>query len=70
MDKEAKKIKQLREAAGLSQAKFGVILGIPKSTIEKWEYGHNPPAYISNLIEHYLLTEGYITSEEQTYENT
>ena len=46
-----KTIKEARHEAGLSQQKMSDLLGIPKSTIEKWEMGiRNPPAWAAALI--------------------
>ena len=46
-----KTIKEARHEAGLSQQKMSDLLGIPKSTIEKWEMGiRNPPAWAEALI--------------------
>ena len=44
-------IRELRDTTGLSQRKFGELLGIPVSTIRKWEHGEsNPPSYVLRLI--------------------
>lgn len=44
-------IKEARNAAGLSQQKMSDLLGIPKSTIEKWEMGiRKPPEWAEALI--------------------
>lgn len=38
------KIKNAREAAGLTQAELSAWLSIPKRTIENWEQGSRKPA--------------------------
>ena len=44
-------IKEARHAAGLSQQKMSDLMGIPKSTIEKWEMGiRKPPEWAAALI--------------------
>ena len=46
-----KTIKEARHEAGLSQQKMSDLLGIPKSTIEKWEMGiRNPPGWAEALV--------------------
>ena len=59
-------IKELREMSGKSQAEFAALLGIPKRTIQNWEWeGKNPqgrkcPDYVIGLIEYKLKNEGVI----------
>ena len=54
-------IKELRTACGMTQQAFADYLHIPKRTIENWEYGdRQPPAYVLELIEYKLHTEGLI----------
>ena len=54
-------IKELRAATNLTQKAFAELTGIPQRTIENWESGRrNPPAYLVELIEYYLLNEGLI----------
>lgn len=45
-------IKEMRELLGLSQQKFGDKYGIPRRTIQDWEYGKMiPPDYVLQLLE-------------------
>jgi DNA-binding transcriptional regulator YiaG len=45
-------IKEIRQASGLSQAKFAEKHGIPVRTIEDWEAGRRkPPEYVVRLLE-------------------
>lgn len=44
--------KPIRELTGLSQQKFGDKYGIPKRTIQNWEYEINEcPEYLYRLLE-------------------
>lgn len=46
-----KSVKELRSEMGLSQQKFGDKFGIPKPTIESWEYGvRTAPEYVMELL--------------------
>lgn len=59
-------IKELRTATGLSQQKFGDLLGIPRRTIQDWERGQRtPPPYVVELIEYKLKGEGYVSDEKK-----
>lgn len=45
------KLKEARQAAGLSQAKMSKLFEIPTRTIENWESGsRKPPVYVEKLI--------------------
>lgn len=45
------KIKEARQAAGLTQQEMSVRFGIPKRTIENWEAEvRTPPEYIEKLL--------------------
>ena len=47
-----KTIKEIRAACDMTQKDFAEKLGIPKRTIEEWEYGRRkPPKYIAPLIQ-------------------
>ena len=50
------KIKEARQAAGLSQAKMSSLFEIPKRTIESWETGERkPPVYVEKMIVEKLM---------------
>ncbi len=54
-------VKEMREKTGLSQAKFGKILGIPVANIARWEQGGSrPPEYVEKLIERVLKHIGLL----------
>lgn len=45
------KIKEAREAAGLTQASARDLIGVSKRTWEDWEHGRRtPPEYVEKLI--------------------
>lgn len=44
-------IREIRQASGLSQAKFAAKYEIPLRTIENWEAGvRKPPEYVVKMI--------------------
>ena len=51
---------ELRQAANMKQVDFAALLGVPKSTLQKWEYRNEPPEYLRRLIEFFLRGEGYL----------
>ena len=51
-------IKEIREAAGLSQAMLSRRLAIPQSTIRAWEAGEECPEYVRFMV---ALLTGVIT---------
>lgn len=40
---EAKEIKDIRNALGMTQAVFATFMGVSKKTVEAWESGRNMP---------------------------
>lgn len=57
-------IKEMREAAGMTQAAFAQYVGCTKSCIEKWEYGKpDCPEYVRQLIEYKMIYENKIKKE-------
>ena len=45
------KIKEAREAAGLSRAEMSRVFEIPIRTLEEWDAGRRtPPPYVEKLI--------------------
>lgn len=66
-------LKELRQKTGLSQQKFGDWLGIPKPTLQVWEYGKKEcRQYVFDLIKYVVnhlepsepLPSSYETSED------
>ena len=43
------RIKELREAKGLTQEAFGALLGVNQSTIASWESGKKSPT-LANMV--------------------
>ena len=59
-------IKDLRTAAGMTQAQFADYFGISKRAIESWEGGQRKcPEYLIELIRYKLENEGLIKKEGQ-----
>ena len=52
-------IKEIREAAGMSQAMLSKRLAIPQSTIQSWEAGEECPDYVRFMV---ALLTGVITT--------
>ena len=51
MKKQYHSIRDLRDAAGLTQKAFAEAFGIPLSTLTKWEQGvSSPPPYVITLL--------------------
>ena len=40
----SKRLKMLREEAGLSQSKIGQLIGVPQSSVYRYEQGQSTPA--------------------------
>ena len=57
-------IKEMRQAAGLTQQQFAELLGVPKRSIENWESGSRKlPEYWLRLIEYYLRNENGVQNK-------
>lgn len=63
---------ELRLKANLTQDKLSELVGIPLSTIRKWDMGITKPSeHLLFLLEYYLRNEGYIKeTENEENENT
>ena len=54
-------LREMREETGLSQSKFGQILGIPSINISRWETGKSkPPEYVETLVRYRLESLGLL----------
>lgn len=60
LDKFAFPIRFLRIAAGMSQVQFAEYIGVPRRTVENWEYRGGCPDYVASLIEYKLKNENKI----------
>ena len=57
-------IREIRKRAGLTQAAFGELLGIPRRTIQNWEGGQRKcPDYVVALIRYRM--EGWKVGSER-----
>lgn len=62
----ARKIKELRESAGMSRKEFSEHTGIPVRTLEDWEAARRtPPEYIPRLIAYQLKYEEMLRQKEE-----
>ena len=53
-------IKEMRQAAKMTQNEFADYLGAHRRTVQGWECNHPCPEYIRALIEYKLTNEGKI----------
>lgn len=57
-------IRDIRKRAGLTQAAFSVLLGIPRRTIQNWEGGQRKcPDYVVALIRYRM--KGWMEESER-----
>lgn len=57
-------VKKLRGEAGMTQTQFIKYFGIPKRTVQSWEYGERKcPEYLLALMRYKLKKEGLIKGE-------
>ena len=47
MEIVAKRLRQLREGLNLPQTKIGTLLGVPQSSVYRYEYGQSSPSFES-----------------------
>jgi DNA-binding transcriptional regulator YiaG len=40
-------IRWFRKKLGLNQAEFAKVLGVARSTVSRWEWGHSAPSYLA-----------------------
>ena len=58
-------IKEIRNAAGMTQAALAEYIGVTKSAVEKWERGcPECPEAMRALIEYKFINEGIIKKEQ------
>lgn len=59
-------IKEMREAAKLTQKEFAEYFKISRRTVENWECGRTkPPDYLVELMEYKLKNEDILKGEPQ-----
>ena len=63
--KIADRIKELRQANGLTQAEFGRKIGVSQDTISLWEQGKSIPAteYIVLIVEIFRANDSALSSD-------
>ena len=72
LEKQIKRLKQIREDLGMNRTEFSLYIGIPLRTLEEWEAGRRTmPDYVLRLIAYYtrmerFLCENKIVIEEET----
>lgn len=44
----------IREFYGFTQKEISDIFGIPLKTVQSWEYRHNMPSYVSDMMNKYF----------------
>lgn len=49
MEIVAKRLRQLREGMNLSQTQIGKLMGVPQSSIYRYEYGQSSPSF-ENMV--------------------
>ena len=62
MEIVAKRMRQLREGMGIPQTKIGELLGVPQSSIYRYEYGQSSPSF-ENMVrfaDHFDVSLDYI----------
>ena len=70
LEKQIRRLKQIREDLGMNRTEFSLYIGIPLRTLEEWEAGRRKmPDYVLRLITYYtkmerLLAEKQIELEE------
>jgi len=55
---QPEQIKQIREAANVSQSVFAALLNISVSTVQKWEVGQKRPTGIALKLLHLVQEKG------------
>ncbi|MCH5159442.1 MAG: helix-turn-helix transcriptional regulator [Clostridiales bacterium] len=63
--KIAERIKELRQVANLTQAEFGMKIGVSQDTISLWEQGKSIPAveYIILMVETFKANDPALSSD-------
>ena len=63
----ADELKLLRDQVGFTMRDLAIFLGVPKRTIENWEYGiSKPPRYVMDLII-YKVTKELVRFDDQIH---
>ena len=63
-------IREVRDRTGLSQSKFAKKMGIPVSSLRKWEIcGSTPPKYVVAMANKLISLENKVEKQEKTIKN-
>ncbi len=58
LEKQIRRLKQIREDLGMNRTEFSLYIGIPLRTLEEWEAGRRKmPDYVLRLITYYTKME-------------
>ena len=58
LEKQIRRLKQIREDLGMNRTEFSLYIGIPLRTLEEWEAGRRQmPDYVLRLITYYTKME-------------
>ncbi len=68
-NKLPERLKKLRRDSELSQAKLGVILGVPQQTYDKWEQGKSQPdiQMLIRLATYFDVTVDYLIGKTNNF---
>jgi len=64
---EAQKVRALRQELKVSQAIFGVVLGVSKKTVEAWEAGKNVPNGSASRLMEVINNEKDLLARQRIY---
>jgi len=70
IEKQIKKLKNIRETLGMNRTEFSQYMGIPLRTLEEWEAGRRQmPDYVLRLIAYYTKMERFMKEKNLKVEN-
>ena len=69
LEKQIRRLKQIREDLGMNRTEFSLYIGIPLRTLEEWEAGRRKmPDYVLRLLAYYTKVERKLAEREITLE--
>ncbi len=70
VDVQMKKLREIRDEAGMNRRQFSEYMEIPLRTMEEWESGRRKmPAYLLRLIEYKVRMEKIMEENKMDKEN-